>query len=192
MNFNLRRLRQRDLAIALMVLTVLGGVLWYFYMYRPSQDRIVELEANIVRLDAEIRRGEDARRNLPDLRLAVALLEEERRVFLSQLPTESQVAALIDSLRVSAADSGLLLSSFAQSGASSDVQNVRAIGFSATGNGAFAESLGFIGEIEALQRFTKINSISLSTNEDDNDDPRLGLNMSFNIFVFTGSDPGER
>jgi hypothetical protein len=29
----------------------------------------------------------DARRNLPELRLAVALLEEERRVFLSQLPT---------------------------------------------------------------------------------------------------------
>jgi type IV pilus assembly protein PilO len=92
MNFNLRNLRQRDIAIILIVLTVVAGVLWYFYMYQPSQDRIAELEADIVRLETEIQRGEDARRNLPDLRLAVALLEEERRVFLSQLPTESQVA----------------------------------------------------------------------------------------------------
>jgi hypothetical protein len=72
MNFNLRNLRQRDIAIILVVLTVIGGVLWYFYMYQPSQDRIAELEADIVRLETEIRRGEDARRNLPDLRLAVA------------------------------------------------------------------------------------------------------------------------
>lgn len=192
MSFDLRRLRQRDIAIILMVLTVIGGVLWYFYMYRPAQDRVADLEATIVRLDGEIRRGEDARRNLPDLRLAVALLEEERRVFLSQLPTESQVAALIDSLRVSAADSGLLLSSFAQSGASTNVQNVRAIGFSAAGNGSFADSMGFIGLVESLQRFTKIESITLSTNEDDTDDPALGLNMNFNVYVFTGADPGER
>nr|MBA2666374.1 competence protein [Trueperaceae bacterium] len=84
MKFSLQNLRQRDIALILVVLTIVGGVLWYFYMYSPSQDRIAELEGDIQRLDTEIRRGEDARRNLPDLRLAVALLEEERRVFLSQ------------------------------------------------------------------------------------------------------------
>lgn len=192
MKFSLQNLRQRDIALVLVVLTILGGVLWYFYMYTPSQERIAELESDIVRLDTEIRRGEDARRNLPDLRLAVALLEEERRVFLTQLPTESQVAALIDSLRETAIDSGLELQSFGQSGASSNVQNVRAIGFSVNGNGLFAESMGFLGILENLQRFTKINTVSLSTSQDDTDDPRLGLSLAFNVYVFTGTDPGER
>jgi Tfp pilus assembly protein PilO len=192
MRFSLKSLRQRDIALALVVLTILGGVLWYFYLYGPSQERIVELEGEIQRLDVEIRRGEDARRNLPDLRLAVALLEEERRVFLSQLPTESQVAALIDSLRVSAIDTGLELQSFGQSGATTTVQDVRAIGFSVNGNGAFAESMGFLGILENLQRFTKINTVALSTSQDDTDDPLLGLSVNFDVYVFTGSDPGER
>ncbi|CAN5625252.1 hypothetical protein BH23DEI1_BH23DEI1_21660 [soil metagenome] len=192
MKFSLQNLRQRDIALILVVLTIVGGVLWYFYMYSPSQDRIAELEGDIQRLDTEIRRGEDARRNLPDLRLAVALLEEERRVFLSQLPTESQVAALIDSLRTTAVDSGLVLTSFAQSGATTDVQNVRSIGFSVNGNGAFGESMGFLGTMENLQRFTKINTVGLGASEDDTDDPDLSLSVGFNIYVFTGNDPGER
>jgi type IV pilus assembly protein PilO len=192
MKFNLKTLRQRDIALVLMVLTVVAGVLWYFYMYTPAQERIAELEGTIVRLDVEIRRGEDARRNLPDLRLAVALLEEERRVFLSQLPTESEVAALIDSLRLTADGSGLELQSFGQSGASTTVQDVRAIGFSVNGNGSFAESMGFLGTLENLQRFTKINTVGLSTSQDDTDDPDLGLSLGFNIYVFTGTDPGER
>jgi type IV pilus assembly protein PilO len=192
MTFSLKRLRQRDIALVLLVLTIVGGVLWYFYMYSPSQERIALLESDIQRLDVEIRRGEDARRNLPDLRLAVALLEEERRVFLSQLPTESQVAALIDSLRLTAADSGLELQSFGQSGATSTIQNVRAIGFSVNGNGSFAESMGFVGILQDLQRFTKINTVGLSTSQDDTDDPELGLSLGFNVYVFTGTDPGER
>lgn len=192
MRFNLRNLKQRDIAIILMVLTVLAAVLWYFYMYRPAQDRIAELESDIQRLDVEIQRGEDARRNLPELRLAVALLEEERRVFLTQLPTESEVAALIDSLRFTATDSGLLLQSFSQGTATSGVQDVRAISFNVSGAGTFVESMGFLGILENLQRFTKINTVSLSTSADDTTDPDLGLSLGFNIYVFTGSDPGER
>ncbi len=192
MNFNLRNLRQRDIAIIVLVLTVIAGVLWYFYMYQPSQDRIAELEADIQRLDVEIRRGEDARRNLPDLRLAVALLEEERRVFLSQLPTESQVAALIDSLRTSSEAAGVTIRSFSQGTAQSNVQDVRAIGFNVTADGRFVESMGFIDLLENLQRFTRLNTVGLSLAADDSEDPDLNTSVGFTVFVFTGTDPGER
>src|SRR5690606_5329792 len=79
-NFSFSKLRQRDIAIIAIVLSLVAGAIWYFYVYRPTQDRITQLESDIARLDVEIRRGEDARRNLPDLRLAVAQLEEDRRV----------------------------------------------------------------------------------------------------------------
>jgi len=191
MNFNLRNLRQRDIAIILVVLTIIAGVLWYFYMYQPSQDRVAELEAEIVRLETEIRRGEDARRNLPDLRLAVALLEEERRVFLSQLPTESEVAALIDSLRLTSEAAGVTINSFSQGTGQTAVQNVRAIGFTVAANGTFVESMGFLDELENLQRFTRLNTVGLSV-ADDQVDPRLNTSVAFTVYVFTGTDPGER
>ncbi len=192
MSLNLRKLRQRDIAIVVLVLTVIAGALWYFYLYQPSQERIAELEATITRLETDIRRGEDARRNLPDLRLAVAMLEEERRVFLSQLPKESQVADLIDALRNSSEAAGVTIRSFAQGSGQSNVQDVRAIGFNVSADGRFAESMGFIDLLENLQRFTKLNTVGLSVASDDSDDPDLNTAVGFTVYVFTGTDPGER
>lgn len=192
MKFSLRNLRQRDIAIILIVLTVIGGVLWWFYLYQPAQDRIAALEADIQRLDVEIRRGEDARRNLPELRLAVALLEEERRVFLSQLPTESQVSNVIDDLRRSAEAAGVVVQSFSQGGASENIQNVRPLGFTVAATGSFGETMDFLGVLEGLQRYTKVNQVGLSLSSDDSADPELSTNVGFTVYVFTGTDPGER
>ena len=192
MRFSLRNLRQRDIAIILIVLTIVGGVLWYFYLYQPAQDRVAELESEIQRLDVEIRRGEDARRNLPELRLAVALLEEERRVFLSQLPTESQVANVIDDLRLSAEAAGVVVQSFGQRGASEAIANVRPIGFSVAASGTFSETMGFLGVLEGLQRYTKLEQVGLSVAADDTADPDLTSDVGFTVYVFIGTDPGER
>ena len=192
MRFSLRNLRQRDIALILVVLTIIGGVLWYFYMYQPSRDRIAALEAEIQRLDIDIRRGEDARRNLPELRLAVALLEEERRVFLSQLPRASQVSNVIDDLRLSAELAGVTISSFSQGTASANVQSVRPLGFTVTSSGNFGDTMAFLEVLEGLQRYTKVNQVGLSLSSDESDDPDLASNIGFTVYVFTGTDPGER
>jgi Tfp pilus assembly protein PilO len=192
MKLSLRNLRQRDIALILIVLTVIGGALWYFYLYQPSQERIATLEADIARLDVEISRGENARRNLPELRLAVALLEEERRVFLSQLPRASQVANVIDDLRRSAAAAGVTIESFSQGSASANIQSIRPIGFTVASSGNFGETMAFLGVLEGLQRYTKVNQVGLSLNSDESDDPDLSSNVGFTVFVFTGTDPGER
>lgn len=191
MKLSLRRLRQRDIALILMVLTVIGGVLWYFYLYQPSQDRIAALETEIVRLDGDIRRGEDARRNLPELRLAVALLEEERRVFLSQLPRASQVANVIDDLRLAADDAGVTISDLTQGTVSENIQSIRPIGFTVASRGTFGETMGFLDVLESLQRYTKVNVVNLSLDADDSRDPDLVSNVGFTVYVFTGTDPGE-
>ncbi len=192
MRLSLRNIRQRDIALILVVLTIVGGVLWYFYLHTPSQERIAALEADIQRLDVEIRRGEDARRNLPELRLAVALLEEERRVFLAQLPRESQVANVIDDLRLAAENAGVTIGSFSQGGTTASIDNVRPIGFTVASSGTFGDVMSFVGVLEGLQRYTKINQIALSVSADDTTDPDLATNIGFTVFVFTGADPGER
>jgi len=192
MKLSLRNLRQRDIALILMVLTVIGGVLWYFYLYQPSQDRIAALETEIVRLDVDIRRGEDARRNLPELRLAVALLEEERRVFLSQLPRASQVGNVIDDLRLAADNAGVTISNLTQGTVSENIQSIRPIGFTVASRGTFGETMGFLDVLESLQRYTKVNVVNLSLDADDSRDPDLVSNVGFTVYVFTGADPGER
>lgn len=188
--FSLSRLRQRDWAIILIVLSLVGAGLWYWFMYRPTQERITELESEIARLDTQIERGEAARRNLPALRLAVAELEQDRREFLSQLPTESEIADYIDSLRVSAADADLIVNSLGQGGGGENIQDVRPIGFSLASSGTFADTMGFLGTLQTLQRFTKITQVSLSPSEQAVD-PTLNASYSFTIYVFTGEDPGD-
>ncbi len=190
-SFSFRNMRQRDMALVAIVLSLVAGLLWYFYMYRPTQDRITDLETQIVRLDLEIRRGEDARNNLPDLRLAVAQLEDDRRVFLSELPTESDIAGLIDQLRVSAAGAGVLVNSFSQGTAQENVQDVRPIGFSIETEGNYADTMAFLGQLESLQRFTKIERVSLNLVDNTSTDPGINADYDFVIYVYTGQDPGE-
>ena len=190
--FNLKKLRQRDIAIIMIVLSLLLGVLWYFYMYQPTQDRITTLEDDIARLDLDIRRGEDARRNLPDLRLAVAQLEQDRRDFLAQLPRESDVAGLIDSLRVSAINSDMLVNGFGQANASENVQDVRPIGFQINLQGTFQQTMDFLSRLEGLQRFAKVQRVGLNLDENTSSDPLINSDFGFTVYVYTGSDPGEQ
>lgn len=191
-NFSLRNLRQRDWAIIFIVLSILAGVLWYFYMYKPTQEQIAVLEDDIARLDIEIRRGEDARRNLPDLRLAVAQLEEDRRIFLAELPRESDVSGLIDQLRVSASESDVLVNSFSQGTAQESIQDVRPIGFSVATQGTFGETMTFLSRLEELQRFTKIQQVGLNLEDNTSTDPTINATYAFTVYVYTGADPGEQ
>jgi len=191
-SFNLRKIKQRDLAIIAIVLSIVGGLLWYFYMYRPTQDRIAQLESDISLLDIEIRRGEDARNNLPDLRLAVAQLEEDRRVFLSELPLESDIAGLIDQLRASAADADVLVNSLSQGSAQESIQDVRPIGFNVETAGTYGDTMTFLSSLEGLQRFTKISNVSLSLEDNTSSDPALNSSYNFTVYVYTGTDPGEQ
>lgn len=151
-SFNLKNLRQRDIALIIIALTILLGALWYFYMYRPTLERIEVLNGEIADLDVQIQRGELARANLPELREAVAQAEEERRAFLAELPRESEVAQLLNQLRVAAAGSGVVFESISQGGAQGeDVQGVRPLGFSVTTEGTYGETLNYLETLSTRQ-----------------------------------------
>jgi Tfp pilus assembly protein PilO len=189
--FSFGRLRQRDWAVLFIVLSIVGAALWYWFLYRPTQQSIDALQAELTRLDTQIERGEAARRNLPTLRLAVSELEQDRRDFLAQLPTESEVADVIDALRTSADDAAVVLNGLTRGGGSDeDVPDVRPIGLSMTTTGTFAETMTFLSSLETLERFTKIDSVSLAAFEQV-DDPQLSADFGFTVYVFTGDDPGD-
>lgn len=190
-NFNLRNLRQRDVAILAIVITIVVALGWYFYMYRPTQNHITSLQNDISKLETQVQRGEQARRNLPDLRAAVAQLEQDRRNFLAQLPKQSDISDLIDQLRASAAASQVTVNSFGQSAGQGKVQDVRPIGFTVATTGNFVDTMDFLGKLEALKRFTKIHKVGLNVQGGNaTSNPDLNATFDFTVYVYTGKDPG--
>ena len=190
-NFSLKKLRQRDITIIIIVLTVIMAVLWYFYMFRPTQARIAELNEDISRLNDQIRQGEAARDSLPQLEEDLALAIADREAFLRELPRESDVARLILALRESAAATGVTIDSFSQGRSNlGTIQDVRPVGFSIATTGNFPETMLFLDALEGAQRFTKVQQVGLSTSEDGVNNPELNANFDFTVFVYTGADAG--
>lgn len=192
-SFNLSNLRQRDIALLVVIVTVVAAGLWGFYVYKPALERIEILEQEIVNLDMQIAEGEAARNNLPELRKAVAEAEQDRLAFLEQLPREREVAALIDSLRTSAETADVTFQSISESGSQGeDIQGVRPLGFSLSTTGTYSETVGFLSSLETMQRFTKIGQVSLSVQDDESTNPDLSANYAFTVYVFMGEDPGAQ
>lgn len=191
-SFSLRNLRQRDLALIIIVLTVLLSLLWYFYLYRPGQARLSDLDVQIESLNADIRTGETVRDSIEALEADIATLQEQRRAFLAELPLASEVSNLIDQLRVGAEAAGVDFSSVSQGGPSNEESEfVRSLGFSVATQGSYAQTMSFLNLLESLRRFTKIRQVSLSVSDNGVDDPRLSASYDFTVYIYTGEDPGD-
>src|SRR5699024_5958307 len=103
--------------------------------------RAAQLEDELTQLALQIKRGEAARENLPLIRNEVAALEQERLAFLAQLPRESEVADLIQQLRVGAAEAGVVLESLSQGTVSEPIEGVRPLGFTLAASGTYARTM---------------------------------------------------
>jgi Tfp pilus assembly protein PilO len=191
-NLDLRKLKQRDITIIVLVVTVLLGVLWYFYMFNPTKDRIATLETENADLQAKIEVGEAAKANLPLLEEQLLQAQADKADFLATLPKESEVADLVTTLRQSALDSQVELTSISQGGAGSDViQDVRSISFNVATSGDFGETMTFLDTLENLKRFTKVNQVGFSLDGEGIDNPDLNTTYDFNVYVYTGAETAD-
>jgi type IV pilus assembly protein PilO len=185
--FSLKSLRQRDIALIIIALTLLATALWYFYMFRPAEARINDLNLRVAQLNTDIRTGEIARDNIAQLEAELARLDLERQAFLAELPLESEVSSLLDQLRFGAAGAGVIFNSVSKSGNTNEqIQGVRPIAFSVATEGDYPETMTFLSILESLQRFTKISQVGLSVNEQGIDNPPLSATYDFTVYVYTG------
>lgn len=188
--FSFSKLKQRDVAIIVVIVTLLAGLVWYLYMYNPALETIASLEGTRDRLEADVRRGEAAQRNLPMLREEVALQELERAAFLAQLPRENDVANLLEQVQLAAGNAGVTLERISQGSVNEAIADVRPLSFDLATTGDYLNTMSFLLMLEDLQRFTKIRQIGLSSNSDELDDPPLDGSFALTVYVYTGSDPG--
>ncbi len=191
-NLDFRKLKQRDITIIVLVATLLLGLLWYFYMFRPTQDRIATIEAENIALDDKILTGETAKENLPQLEAQLLQAQADKADFLATLPKESEVADLIATLRTSVNDSGVQLMSISQGGAGSEaIQDVRSVSFNLSTKGQFVPTMTFLDTLENLKRFTKVNQVGFALEGDGIDNPDLNTTYDFNVYVYTGSETAD-
>ena len=188
-NFNLKKLRQRDITIIIGVITLLLGVLWWFYMFQPSKARVAELDTQIVALNEEIDIGERAKANLPQLEEQLAQAQADKAEFLRQLPRASEVSSLIETLRQTASTQGVVLTSLNQ-GAVTDgvIQDIRSIDFSLATSAPYLPTMAFLDTLEGLKRFTKVRQVGLSKTDEGIDNPILDANFDFSVYVYTGGE----
>lgn len=189
-DFNIRNLKQRDISIIIMVLTITLAGFWYMYMFRPTQTRISELQDRKVDLEAQIKKGEQAKRILPQIREELVRLDSEFRAFLSELPDKDDVAELIKTLRHRANSNDITLESLSQSKSNiTDIEGIRPMNFSLSTNGKYNATMSFLNSLENLERYTKVKQVSLSVDRKDSEDPQITAGYEFIVYVYTGENP---
>lgn len=197
----LRNLKQRDIAIAVIVLVALVAIAWWFLLYQPTREKIASTKDEIARLDLDIIKGRDARDALPELRAAVAELEAAKNEFLQELPRTNEVANLLNQLTDSARESNVIVQNLTRNqGNDVQIEDVRQLSFAVDTLGTYPSTLDFLRALEQLSngRFTKIDRVDFSVGEvgEDTpaelgasiDSPPLSTNYNFSVFVYTGED----
>lgn len=176
---------QRNIALSVLLLTVVASAGWYFFSQQPALNEIARLETDLRAVDTELSRAQQVARTLPELRQTVNSLEQSRVEFLQQLPSTRDVADLIDTLHVAAARSAVTLSTINQSGGQGGVSGVTPIGFSLSASGTWANMLFFLNHLENLQHFTKIHNVSFSGGGGDSADPELSVSFTLSVYTLT-------
>lgn len=183
------KLRGRELVLAVFAVSVLAALLWYFYLYTPTQTRIQTLTSENQRLESDVSLGRAARANLPALRAEVAELKAERDTFLALLPEQNEIAELLDQLRNAARDARVSFTGLQNVGPASEVvPGVRLLNFSLATQGNYNRTIAFLRSLEALPRFTRVGRVGLSIGTDAQADPSLAATYDFTVYSYTGVD----
>lgn len=188
--FEFRRHRERTIAILTFVATTAASIGWVLLAYQPARDDVTRLEAEMTILQGQLERALLAREHLPTVLATIDDLEAARTTFLSELPSQNDVAGLVNQLREAAIRSGVTVTSLAQGAVAptGSVPDVRTIGFTIDTRGRYAATMAFLAELESLRRYARIDEIRIGRN-DDTIDPSLDARFQVDVFVFTGPDP---
>ncbi|GEM85729.1 type 4a pilus biogenesis protein PilO [Meiothermus granaticius] len=183
----LARMGQREWAIVSIVVALLLGLLWYFFVTQPLQNRIPDLEANIQQLQSERDKGRAAQAALPQLRATIAQLEAERQAFLRELPPTEQIGQVLSLLAQRARESGVVLKTLNRTpGGPSDVANVRSTNLAITVESPFPELYVFLKQLENLQRFSTISGLNLALGGDQTANPPINTSLTMTVYTYTG------
>ncbi len=107
-------LYQRMIALAVLVLLVIGVFTWFLLL--PDYEKIEGMDQEIVRLEADYVQKKQIADNLPKFKEEFAKMEKLLEEALTQLPNKKEIPTLLTNLSTLAKDSGLEVATFTPRG----------------------------------------------------------------------------
>jgi type IV pilus assembly protein PilO len=190
----LSRLSSRNIALIIVGVCALLGILWWTLLFTPTQANIATLQTDIgdelaptpESLRGRKQVGERARANVTQLCSTVASLKTEQAVFLQKLPDRTKLADLIDDLKNKILASGAEINSISPSAgnAANLPAGVRTLNLALALDGTWSSITNVLQSVESLQRFSKIETVSLSTSTANSFNPKLGTQIAMTTYVY--------
>ena len=185
----LAKIGQREIAIIVIVLSLLAAGLWYFTWYQSAQTRITELSEEIDRLEVQKQRGLAARKALPQLEATIRDYEAQIAEFLKALPPREEFASVLRSLSDRAKATGVTLRSISRSPGESPVEDVRAVNVTLSLESPFPELFVYLKRLENMRRFSTIDGLAMTLGDQQTSNPVLNTNMTMTVYVYEGTPP---
>ncbi len=190
----LSRLSSRNIALIIVGICILLSVSWWTLLYTPTQANIATLQTEIgdelaptpESLRGRKQVGERARANVTQLCVTVASLKTEQAVFLQKLPDRTKLADLIDDLKNKILASRAEINSISPSaGTTANLPaGVRTLNLSLALDGTWSSITNVLQSVESLQRFSKVETVSLSVSGTGSLDPKLGTQIAMTTYVY--------
>ena len=190
----LSRLSSRNIALIIVGICILLSVSWWTLLYTPTQTNIATLQTEIgdelaptpESLRGRKQVGERARANVTQLCVTVASLKTEQAVFLQKLPDRTKLADLIDDLKNKILASRAEINSISPSaGTTANLPaGVRTLNLSLALEGTWSSITNVLQSVESLQRFSKVETVSLSVSGTGSLDPKLGTQIAMTTYVY--------
>ena len=164
MNLSLSKMPWYGQLGAFAVLSLAGaGVFWNFYA-KPVQDSISAREAQLATVQADIQRGLQTARRLPDFRRQVTDLEAQLERLRPVLPSEKDVADLLRRIQGMATQSNLTIRGFApQAVATRSMYAEWPIGLQI--EGTYHNLGGFLERVSKFPRIINVGSIHIKAKD---------------------------
>lgn len=168
LKLKLPKLSQRNGALLVLLVTLIVASLWYFLGISPLRDQIFSLQLQVDTLTQQRDTGLRVRAGLPQVQGEVAQLEAQRAAFFQRLPTQEQLATLLNSLVAEAARARIRISSFNRTPASqaTESENVRSVNLAMEVEGPFPEIFAYLQRLEGMQRFSTLSNLILGQSTD--------------------------
>ena len=183
----LSKLKQRDIALIAIFVTVLLIIIWYFSFYSPVRAEIDTKKTQLTDLQTQVASAQAIARQVPQLTKAVAELKIQQEEFSRSLPKTQEIGNLLRDLQGNLAASGSEILSVNQiPGIAVNLPpGVQAIGIDMNLRSTFDSLFQSLQALEGMQRYSNVDKLTISLQGDPESlDPRLSSTMNMTVYTF--------
>jgi type IV pilus assembly protein PilO len=173
---------------AFVVLSIAGvGVFWHFYA-TPAQASLDTRAAQLTRMRAEIAKGQDTARRLPEFRQQVTDLEQQLERLRAVLPEEKDVADLLRRIQGMATQSNLAIRGFTPRAVATRTLHAEwPIGLEL--EGSYHDLGAFLERVSKFPRIINVNGISIKGREQQSGGATITAECTATTFVLIEPKP---